>query len=740
MSFDSMEEKNYVLIDDDEKEILDINEKPMTNEEYINKINDIINSYNEKENFLENELKNKINFDSDNVLKVFENIHKNIESNIELILNNFSDKDEFMNYKLSKILKTYENIYEYNKKIQSSFISKINALNEFFKDNNIFDNTIEDFFIENENLLSNSDIFLNFKTIPYENNLIENIENEDFRLFILENLNFESLSIENKNDMFSKKIILKKNKLDLVNLELNNIQDKLLSNLFDLNDNSFNNNDEKKINNDSSNISDEKKQINLSDDKGKNRKSHSLDSSNVESKSSKELKNINDIKDKNQQENNSYNIHKMNWIQFPNLKKIIINNGKIIGFNFFNIGPNINTIKIYDCPNYNFIFPENNILNLKNISLDGIDLITETFETFFIQIILNQSIINNLEILSLKNNKIGIIDITSILKREEINNNITDKEKIIFSNLKELHFANNMIYCFKTFNKNIMPSIQLINLSGNNFSYSGDYDDLRDITLKDKVYLFFSKNYFLTKQPIKNNYIKDLCIKLKQNKYKLKQLNLDYLFVKQEENLILFNELDLTNIQISLINLNFSYCNLTDEKIINFLFKFPLPNLENLNLSGNYLTNQFFNLYIQNKEKTNISLKLIMTNLKSLNISSNEKINIEGENANIIMSFVSVTKINKLYIYHTKFENTVIENLRTMGKNFVIQKQKESNRNISMSLSNISINTNVNPNFERFFDFIETLKIKIFIRYIPPSKSKNYKKYMLSVSENFEIL
>ena len=122
-----MEQKNFVLIDDeDEKEISDINEKPMTNEEYINKINDIINSYNEKENFLENELKNKINFDSNIILKVFENIHKNIESNIELILNNFSDKDEFMNYKLSKILKTYENIYEYNKKIQSSFISKIN--------------------------------------------------------------------------------------------------------------------------------------------------------------------------------------------------------------------------------------------------------------------------------------------------------------------------------------------------------------------------------------------------------------------------------------------------------------------------------------------------------------------------------------------------------------------------------------------------------------------------------------
>ena len=736
-----MEEKNFVLIDDEEKEISDINEKPMTNEEYITKINDIINNYNEKQIINENDLKNTINFDSNKIFKVFENIHKKIENYIELIFNNFTDKNEIINYKLCEILKTYENIYQYNKQIQLSIISKINALNEFLLDNNVFDNSIEDFFIKNEDLLSNSDIFINCQMIPDENNLIENIENEDFRLFILNNINFQSYSMDNKNDILLKKTILKKNQADLINLELNNIQDKLLINLFDLNYNhNLNNTYDKKTISDSLYISYEKKELNISEDKGKNNKSNSLDSSHVEFNSSKELKNINDIKDKNQQENNSNNIPKMNWIQFPNLKKIIINNGKIIGFNFFNIGPNINTIKIYDCPNYNFIFPENNILNLKNISLDGIDLITETFETFFIQIILNQSIINNLEILSLKNNKIGIIDITSILKREEINNNITDKEKIIFSNLKELHFANNMIYSFKTFNKNIMPSIQLINLSGNNFSYSGDYDDLRDITLKDKVYLFFSKNYFLTKQPIKNNYIKDLCIKLKQNKYKLKQLNLDYLFVKQEENLILFNELDLTNIQISLINLNFSYCNLTDEKIINFLFKFPLPNLENLNLSGNYLTNQFFNLYIQNKEKTNISLKLIMTNLKSLNISSNEKINIEGENANIIMSFVSVTKINKLYIYHTKFENTVIENLRTMGKNFVIQKQKESNRNISMSLSNISINTNVNPNFERFFDFIETLKIKIFIRYIPPSKSKNYKKYMLSVSENFEIL
>ncbi len=204
--------------------------------------------------------------------------------------------------------------------------------------------------------------------------------------------------------------------------------------------------------------------------------------------------------------------------------------------------------------------------------------------------------------------------------------------------------------------------------------------------------------------------------------------------------MILFNELDFSNIQISLINLNFSYCNLTDEKIINFFFKFPLPNLELLNLSGNYLTNHFFNLYIQSMSKTNIPLNLIMTNLKTLNISSNEKIEIEGENSNSIMTFLSLTKLNKMYIYHTKFENTVIENLRIMGKNIKIQKQQENNKNVSMSMSTINFDSNLNSNFERFFDFIEALKIKIYIRYIPPSKAKNYKKYMISVSDNFDIL
>ena len=220
----------------------------------------------------------------------------------------------------------------------------------------------------------------------------------------------------------------------------------------------------------------------------------------------------------------------------------------------------------------------------------------------------------------------------------------------------------------------------------------------------------------------------------------MKQLNLDYLFGNQDENILLFNELDLSNIQISLINLNFSYCNLTDEKIINFLLKYPLPNLKLLNLSGNNLTNQFFNLYSQNMDKKNISLNLIMPNLKILNISSNEKIEFEGENSNIIMSFLSLTKLNKLYIYHTKFENTVIENLRVMGKNFKIQKQKENNKSLSMDLMNINFNSNLNPNFERFFDFIETLKIKIFIRYVVPSKTRDYKKYMINISDNFDIL
>ena len=736
-----MEEKNFVLIDDEEKEISDINEKPMTNEEYITIINDIINNYNEKQIINENDLKNTINFDSNKIFKVFENIHKKIENYIELIFNNFTDKNEIINYKLCEILKTYENIYQYNKQIQLSIISKINALNEFLLDNNVFDNSIEDFFIKNEDLLSNSDIFINCQMIPDENNLIENIENEDFRLFILNNINFQSYSMDNKNDILLKKTILKKNQADLINLELNNIQDKLLINLFDLNYNhNLNNTYDKKTISDSLYISYEKKELNISEDKGKNNKSNSLDSSHVEFNSSKELKNINDIKDKNQLENLNDMNQKINWIQFPNLKKIIVNNGKINEFNFFNIGPNIDTIKIFDCPNYNFIIPENSLLNLKNISLDGIDLITEMFETFFIQILLNQSIINNLEILSLKNNKIAIIDLTSILNREEIKSKISNEKQIMFPNLKELHFENNMIYSFKTFNINLMPSIQLINLSGNNFTYNEDYEDLRDKTLKEKVYLFFSKNYFITKQPIRNNYIKDLCIKLKQNNYKLKQLNLDYLFGKQEENLILFNELDFSNIQISLINLNFSYCNLTDEKIINFFFKFPLPNLELLNLSGNYLTNHFFNLYIQSTSKTNIPLNLIMTNLKTLNISSNEKIEIEGENSNSIMTFLSLTKLNKMYIYHTKFENTVIENLRIMGKNIKIQKQQENNKNVSMSVSSINFDSNLNSNFERFFDFIEALKIKIYIRYIPPSKAKNYKKYMISVSDNFDIL
>ena len=737
-----MEQKNFVLIDDeDEKEISDINEKPMTNEEYITKINDIINSYNKKQNIYEIYFKTKTIFDTNKILKVFENIHKNIENYIELIFNNLNDKNELLYYKMTEILNTYEKIYEYNKLIQSSFISKINALNEFLTDNNVLDNSIEDFFIQNEDLLSNSDILLNLQNIPEENNLIENIENEDFRIFILNNINFQSFSIDNKNNILLKKTILLKNQFDLIKLELNNFQEKLLIDLFDANNNNFNNNDDKKTYSYFLNNSDEKRKLNSSDEIGKNsNKSNSLDSSNIESKSSKDLKNVNEIEDKNQHENNININQKINWIQYPNLKKIIVNNGKINEFNFFNIGPNIETIKIIDCPNYHFTLQENSIVNLKNIFLDGIDLINEIFETILIQIILNQSILNNLEILSLKKNKLSKIDIPSILNSEEINNKISDKENVKFFNLKELHFENNVIYTFKTFDKNLMPIIQLINLSGNNFSYSNDYDNLRDITLKDKVYLFFSKNYFITKQPIKNNYIKDLCIKLKQNNYKLKQLNLDYLFGNQDENILLFNELDLSNIQISLINLNFSYCNLTDEKIINFLLKYPLPNLKLLNLSGNNLTNQFFNLYSQNMDKKNFSLNLIMPNLKILNISSNEKIEFEGENSNIIMSFLSLTKLNKLYIYHTKFENTVIENLRVMGKNFKIQKQKENNKSLSMDLMNINFNSNLNPNFERFFDFIETLKIKIFIRYVVPSKTRDYKKYMINISDNFDIL
>ena len=748
-----MEDENFVLIDNEnDEEITQITEDLMTSEDYYKKIDEIINKYSQIQNKNEADFKNKVNSDEkEKMLRIFDNIYKEFEKEGDLIIKNYNEDNEFTNYKYNEILKTYEEIYEFNKKIQNSFISKLDSLNEFINDRNIINYPIETFFLNNENLFSDTDFLMNFNEID-EKDLIPKIENENFCSYILNNYDFKSLLINNTPKLSLKKYCLKNNGFKLLSLKINNLQEKNFYELFDLD---FQINEEKKLNSSGflNSFDENSKKYNfsvLSDEKGKkNNNNNSFDSSHLEISEMKNKKDSStsireDDKDKFEQkgkniEEKSKNPNINEWIILPNLKEICISNGRINDFNFFNIIPNIEIIKFYNCPFYNFCIPDNNsITHLKILILEELEIINEMFEKILTQIFLNHCILNSLEILSFKKNKISVVDFPSILEKDEIKNKYSkeEKEKLFFFFLEELNLENNLIYKFSSDNLKFMPSVKLINLSGNNFIYSDDYEDLKE---KHNLILFFSNNLFLTRQPIKNEYIKDLSQRIKESEYVLKSLNLDYLFGKQIENASLFQKLDLSNIQFNLTNLNLSYCNLTNEMTIEFFKdRFFFPNLKSLNLSGNYLTDEFFNLYIgknNNMIKKNIlTLDKILKNLKILKVSNNEKIEFKEENLNNLLDFLLKTKLKKLYLFHTKYEITTVENLRKMGKNLKIQKQKEQNKNFNVSCVQIP------QNFERFLKFLNVIDTIMYVKYIPPIKGSNYKKYMDKISKNFEIL
>ena len=162
-----MEDENFVLIDNEnDEEITQITEDLMTSEDYYKKIDEIINKYSQIQTKNEADFKNKVNSDEkEKMLRIFDNIYKEFEKEGDLIIKNYNEDNEFTNYKYNEILKTYEEIYEFNKKIQNSFISKLDSLNEFINDRNIINYPIETFFLNNENLFSDTDFLMNFNEI-----------------------------------------------------------------------------------------------------------------------------------------------------------------------------------------------------------------------------------------------------------------------------------------------------------------------------------------------------------------------------------------------------------------------------------------------------------------------------------------------------------------------------------------------------------------------------------------------
>ena len=428
------------------------------------------------------------------------------------------------------------------------------------------------------------------------------------------------------------------------------------------------------------------------------------------------------LKKENEKENENENKESINKeeINFINIKKVKIDNFKQNDLDLLNICPNVENLKIIQSVYNLFEFPENKKFKLLHIKLEGLKLITESFLKIMSNLLFNESITETLETLSFKKNKISEINIIGSLTKKCQDNDIDEFNpfiKLNFKNLKELDLGENLISYFKVDDIKFFPSIKILYLSDNNLIYQNDYDGLKQMN-KNAILLTVG-NYFVLKSLVRNDYIKELIKRLKKvNDYPIKKLSFNYLFGKK--NIDLFQDIDLNNFKKNLKYLYLGNCSLTNEIIIDFFKnKFQMPQLKKLFINGNQLNDIFFSLYIESE------LHLILKNLKYLDLSNND--DIEFKNLEIFYKFISLTEIKELILFHTKFEDYVLNNIKE-----IIIDNKKNNENVNKQIIK-------NQKFENFLKFLQERNIKLYVSLINKKQHSTYKKYLFQYS-NFILI
>ena len=428
------------------------------------------------------------------------------------------------------------------------------------------------------------------------------------------------------------------------------------------------------------------------------------------------------LKKENEKENENENKESINKeeINFINIKKVKIDNFKQNDLDILNICPNVENLKIIQSVYNLFEFPENKKFKLLHIKLEGLKLITESFLKIMSNLLFNESITETLETLSFKKNKISEINIIGSLTKKCQDNDIDEFNpfiKLNFKNLKELDLGENLISYFKVDDIKFFPSIKILYLSDNNLVYQNDYDGLKQMN-KNAILLTVG-NYFVLKSLVRNDYIKELIKRLKKvNDYPIKKLSFNYLFGKK--NIDLFQDIDLNNFKKNLKYLYLGNCSLTNEIIIDFFKnKFQMPKLKKLFINGNQLNEIFFSLYIESE------LHLILKNLKYLDLSNND--DIEFKNLEIFYKFISLTEIKELILFHTKFEDYVLNNIKE-----IIIDNKKNNENVNKQIIK-------NQKFENFLKFLQERNIKLYVSLINKKQHSTYKKYLFQYS-NFILI
>ena len=366
-------------------------------------------------------------------------------------------------------------------------------------------------------------------------------------------------------------------------------------------------------------------------------------------------------------------------------KDVIIKKCNTENYEIKQVFKEINKLKIKRCK----ISFGNNFLNFKTINelyLENINLINENLNIILQGI---KSNLNNIKILSIKNNNISKL-------------NLDLDENIIYNNLEFLNLSNNKISKIAENIFDILPIIKTIDLTNNNINFICRYKNILNISKEKNCIILLSKNPGIIKEKNREeycNYLKEyIPEKLNKNNH-IKYLNLEGLFINKTYNIL--SQINFNTMEITFLNsLNLSHNNLTDQNLIEIIKnnKDFFSRIKKLILCSNYITEECINSLINDE---NGEFQKIFANLKKLDISGNHiKFTDLNQLKNLTKTFPN---LKTLLLKYTPFENDYNNYLKMKAMNKI-----EEGENKELSESYLQ--------FEEIFEkekFLNGKKIKI---------------------------
>ena len=324
------------------------------------------------------------------------------------------------------------------------------------------------------------------------------------------------------------------------------------------------------------------------------------------------------------------------------LENLIMKNCDLENLNLDKLYPDLFELKIKDTKMSFYISNNINLNNIQSLKLENVGLIDNNFNDLFDKMRNNENIRNNLNIFSVKNNKITFID----YKRGYADNILST---MIFKNLEILDMSFNKLYIFQNPMFNCLENIKFINLTDNNISFPQSLFGLIKSAKIKKCLLLLTRNLSILKEQENKdyvNYLKDILPKIN---YPIKKIVFDNIFCGELYPII--KELNFSSFKDSLEYLDLSNSQLHDNDLISlFDNQWHFTNLKKLILVANYLTQEF--IYTISSDN-----KYHMEKLKVLKLSENE---IKCSDLDKFKKFLEFFKnLNILELKYTPFEKDV---------------------------------------------------------------------------------